>query len=1066
MPKFDLDIDNATALQGVNQVTQAVKALYQLLVQVKGVLGDVGLGGNGGAAAYFGGSTSTGAAAGSATAGGSVNLAGVFGGGGGAGGVGGLGLLLAQQGLNAQSNINPSIAQSQNQSVMQGLGFNPSRYNRSGELGSFSASEAHFEGVMGYTNRYNQQFRGSSYETFDDFRAARSQYSASADSAYQGGRLVDAFNSYADQTLNGSPVPGMSQRQYDHLGSLSAAAVASRTAQQTSYNQAAGSVALLGLSQAANAYTQGIVSGQPNNALAMGGAYGAGIGGMIGLVAGNAILPGIGGIAGAAIGASLGSAGAGVLQGPANARFQAAQTLGGYAAATGQDAMYLAGNAQDDASAYNNGRFASLNTRGSLRDFAEGNLRLWGLYQGTDQTSTQQMAQTQAAIGGGYLQNGTALSAGAISNMSRGMADRYGANAPAVAESIARAVGNLHTSGNNTTDLALRAGITPTVTFLRDRGDTAEADRLVGGMGVYQASQYRATGAASIAQGAAADYDATGYTGLSTRQRGGAYGAMAAAQQAQVGALDGELSALNAMPGGATSNEAKAKRALKSQLLSDIAREASNRASGVLNDAQGEGGVALSGANVALTRANLYGNAGSFAGAGREVLSALDGEASGITQAMQDSHLSYSDRLRGRSRLNEIASQRLMVPAQIAGSAMRRNLLGADVVAGQAGYGSSYAQAYGTDGDVGAATTRSLEAQQGIITAGVGALSNPNLSVEDRAAAQQRITSAQGAQLQLQIGGRDTLLSRMGGRAGVAQGAAGLALTKASVLGSGNDLRAASAGLVGAYGDESKQIDAQLAAGGLTVEQEIRLRGRKNSLGSEMFTTSQSAIDAGYAKDDLTGYTTPARKIQGQMERLQYLPFSTSNPIKLSLQQLGLNNKQLGVLSAREQALKSAGNLSPEREDEIEGQRQGLLTQNAAAVSQISEGFVNRLPGMSAGAPSYSGRLNSYSLAAAQLSAMGSPIRSFGAANGSALRTQDDFISQAGGDPGQIAARSTTSGLNSGGEQTALLRRIAEALEKSTGGGGGMRPGEATGNAYGQLSRRDTGQSYPSPSHN
>ena len=113
----------------------------------------------------------------------------------------------------------------------------------------------------------------------------------------------------------------------------------------------------------------------------------------------------------------------------------------------------------------------------------------------------------------------------------------------------------------------------------------------------------------------------------------------------------------------------------------------------------------------------------------------------------------------------------------------------------------------------------------------------------------------------MRIGSRDTLLGRIAGRASVSQGAAGNALNRAAVLGTGSDLRAASAGAVGAYNDEQKQIAAQLSAGGLTVDQEIRLKQRQNSLAGEIFSTQQSAIDGGFAKDDLAGFITPGRKI-------------------------------------------------------------------------------------------------------------------------------------------------------------------------------------------------------------
>ena len=156
------------------------------------------------------------------------------------------------------------------------------------------------------------------------------------------------------------------------------------------------------------------------------------------------------------------------------------------------------------------------------------------------------------------------------------------------------------------------------------------------------------------------------------------------------------------MPGGATSNKTKALNALKKQLYAQIAQQAEGQAGGVLSDAEGAGGVLVSQANVGLTRANLYGGAGDFAGAGKNLLGALNNEAGGIQAALRDPNLSYSDRLHGEQRINEIASQRIQVPAEIAGATFRRNLLGADVAAGQSGYQYNVAGAYGSDAQLGA----------------------------------------------------------------------------------------------------------------------------------------------------------------------------------------------------------------------------------------------------------------------------------------------------------------------------------------------------------------------------
>lgn len=57
-----------------------------------------------------------------------------------------------------------------------------------------------------------------------------------------------------------------------------------------------------------------------------------------------------------------------------------------------------------------------------------------------------------------------------------------------------------------------------------------------------------------------------------------------------------------------------------------------------------------------------------------------------------------------------------------------------------------------------------------------------------------------------------------------------------------------------------------------------------------------------------------------------------------------------------------------------------------------------------------------------------------------------------------------TMGLNNGnGRVESLLERIAHTLENSSGENGGMRPGEAAGNAYSSLQRRDLGQTTSSP---
>ena len=452
-------MDTQGAQQQMDALIQQGKQLYQILSQVKSVFSDMGLGGAGGAAGSSGGGAFFGGASGAAQASASapgINLAGAGGN--------------ANWLIAALSGASPSSQTAMNPSLVAGLLASTQAGGQGGPLPMRNA--------LG-------QFIG-----------------AGGGAGNGGGAASNPLNPFG-----GAPAMGASSSigpQYQNLyNTWQAGQQADATLRYTAFG-----VAAHGASQIGGAYTQSVVSGA-QNAMGYGGAYGGVVGGMAGAVVGNMILPGFGGVVGAGLGASLGSSAANAFQAPANARYTAATMVGGYAASVGQPAMAMAMHAQDDASAVNNTRMASLNTRGNFHDFIEGNLRTWGLYQGVDQTSTLQTAQTEAALGGAYLQNGVSLSDWAVSAMGRRMGDKYGANAPAVAESMGKAIGNLNASGNNMTDLALRVGITPTVTFLRDRGEQNDADRLVAGIGIYQATEHRYTGAESVAQGARADYEAS-----------------------------------------------------------------------------------------------------------------------------------------------------------------------------------------------------------------------------------------------------------------------------------------------------------------------------------------------------------------------------------------------------------------------------------------------------------------------------------------------------------------------------------------------------------------------------
>jgi len=136
-------------------------------------------------------------------------------------------------------------------------------------------------------------------------------------------------------------------------------------------------------------------------------------------------------------------------------------------------------------------------------------------------------------------------------------------------------------------------------------------------------------------------------------------------------------------------------------------------------------------------------------------------------------------------------------------------------------------------------------------------------------------------------------------------------------------------------------------------------------------------------------------------------------------------------------------------------QMEGLQTANAQGIANLSEGFENRLPAMSAGRSRFFGRFNSLDGAAMNLAGLGHPSRAFGAMNGRQLQNQDDFV-KAFALPANasVGVGSTTSAMNNP-QVVGLLERIARALEGKNSGG--SRPGEARGKASGSIERADVG---------
>ena len=878
--------------------------------------------------------------------------------------------------------------------------------------------------------------------------------------AIQAGKY-NALNPFSGNEPTGMSMPllpnGVQRLQFDWENQQ-------RNAQQMRlFAGAAGYEAAHFAGQIAGAYTQSVTSGQPQT-MAYGAAYGgaggfaggAGIGAAIG-----SIVPGIGTFIGAGvgglIGGTLGSQGVNAIQAPYVARAATELSLAPMAAQNGMDAGVLTDNAQAIATRYNNSKMPGPGLERGFRNL--------GVYAGNDQASEQDAAAIMAALSGGYLQSGVDPNGQDISGQTAALIRSAGGGKPAsaLATAIGRAQAATASTGGNAFALMEKIGVPDFLIYNKDHPMISRADeqafiRAHGDL----ATAGRNTGiSASYGDIGRSDYDSSAFGGRSTRQRDSGFQSMIGAMRGQIGSLNSEISVMQNAPGGGDPALIATKKALVAAATAQIQQEYGKRAQGIVGDIEAGSAVNIANANATLSRANLYGSADEFAAPTNALRSALASEASGLTASLHEKGLTYEVSMQKRARIAEIGQQMAALPAmQAAQEFGRRNLIG-DVRAAESGVVSTRANLYGDNSALEAAGGGMIAAQQRIMQDAFLTMNNPSASIETRSAAEMRAAGAQNSILQVQAGTRGAVINRIQQSSSANQAELGVNLATAQ-YGSGADMRMAGAGLVAAFGVEEGRLTEQINAPGTTVEQKLALRSQIAGLQTSAINLTEQTRDAGFQKDFISGYGLEATKLAGQAARQELLPFNPGNIMRTGLQIVQNNQKGLSLLAAREAELKKAGTYSPERQLEIETQRQNLLTQDDAQIANLANDLPNRLPGMAAGRPAFAARFNSFDLAS--MAVAGTGIRSFGAHGGGQIKEQDDFLHDLT-TPGGIAARSRTQAMNNGGQEIALLERIAAALEKNGGSGGsGMRPGEGTGAiasaVYGKRANLDNGRQY------
>lgn len=329
-------------------------------------------------------------------------------------------------------------------------------------------------------------------------------------------------------------------------------------------------------------------------------------------------------------------------------------------------------------------------------------------------------------------------------------------------------------------------------------------------------------------------------------------------------------------------------------------------------------------------------------------------------------------------------------------------------------------------------------------------LHDPALSDPDRRKVQRDIDSMEGANVQEGIASNSAVIARESARESINKTIAGIGWNRARRLGRAGDVVNAGYRRDKELGDEDSLLESQYNRENTTEEQKIGIRHRREAIKGERFDIAQDSIDGAYGKAD-TEFDTQHMRMAGQLRRMSSMPFSPGNHMAASLALAVKDGQQLSQLSQREAWLRSTGNLSPEREHEIEGQRQGLLDERASTIGQLAEGGPNRLAMISAGGMARRGRWDSMSLARLFVAPSGSPRIGYGAAGGAALASQNAWFHQFD-QPGQSgmglagpgrSLNSNFAGEGAGmGQIVALLTQLVKNTMGSSNPAGGGRPSQ------------------------
>jgi len=677
-----------------------------------------------------------------------------------------------------------------------------------------------------------------------------------------------------------------------------------------------------GASDVANEYTRYTISGEPNP-LALGQSAGLLGGGLFatGLIAGGMGL-GPAGMIGA-IAAPLIGAGVNAFQAPAIQRQNIAASFSVYGAASGQDPNGLASGAAQIASQQNSMFYAqgyaqNVATGNPVRDFiggawatADNYLRRWGMHVGTDQISAQDVAAIEQAVGSAASSVGETLTPEQLRSASQRYVSMGGPTGKPLSQASSAAVSRLGESGGNLFSLSLRVGADATKLAANMLGMPFDVEQGRKDAWDYQIGQSHIAGAEAIASGLGSEYERSAFSGKTTFARRPEFDRMQAALRADYDLTASEYNRMQSGP-QRDSVEAKGLFARGQQDLLQIDRNQAQRSEGIVGDISAAGRANLAAANYQTSMANLFGGEADLRRAGASTFATLMDTANRLEATIGLPGQTAQQMYDQRALVSATRGQALQQRTQLVDAGQQRRFLSQDVNVSVFAADLTASEMFGTDSQLGATFAAAVGSQDFIANDAFTASQNQSASVEQKARDQVRSANARQQSLNLRARSLDVLLSRIGGRASIAESDASNVLLGAA-YGDAGDVERAGAGFIGALGSERASLQDQLRQGGLTVEQDIRLRSRVSSIEGQQI---RAQIDV---RDTVLGRVETTANLANQ---------AASNELNRSLR-LGTGSD---VRSASGGMLSSLGNEYSRLQEQID--RGGLTFDQRSRVQE------------------------------------------------------------------------------------------------------------------------------------